>query len=839
MNKKLIQLTILFFILFSAKSFAQNELVGHIYTSANTPLANAGIYIEDLKVGASSDSGGLYALKNLPAGTYVISVHMLGYETIAKSITVKGRTSYDFVLEKNNYETEEVVVTGNTQATGINSMPQPVTEVTNEYLMENASTNIVDALKRIPGVDGITDGQSISKPVIRGLGYNRVVTINDGVRQEGQQWGDEFGLEIDPNSVDRVEILKGPASLVYGSDAISGVINMLPAKTMADGDIKGDILYNYQTNNGLMNTAGHIAGNINGITFSARVDNTMAHAYQNKTDGYVANSQFNNFNTDGTIGIHRKWGFSELHYSYFELRTGIVEGIKDSTGAFLKQALDPNGQPFYQQCTNQELRSYTPFVINQLVKHNKLVWDNSVSLGNAGRITALFAWQNNSRQENNDITIPNTSNIWYKLNTYNYDLRYISPTWHDFNFSAGVNGMYQNSTNQGTLLLIPEYDLFDIGGFVIANKKVGKFNFSAGARYEARTFNGHDNYVDSNGNQLSASDPAAIHRFTAYTSNFSGFAGSLGATYQVNKNFYVKACGASGFRAPNVAETGSNGIHDGTVLYEIGQSNLKPEQSLEFDITPGFKSKDFTAEVSIFYNQISNFIYSRQLFTASGADSVNNSTIGFPDAPVFLYSQTDAVLMGGEAGIDLHPSGLKWFDFYSGFSVVDAKLKNVPDSVNILPFVPPARLRAELTLSLPKIGKALGRSYFRFGLNYSFEQNRVFQISSIAYGLGDPLPVLPAYALLNLGLGTDVMHHGKKACSVYLNIDNLTDLTYIDYMNRYKFFINNVNGGESRYVYNMGRNISIKMLFPLDFSRKPSNHDEGNMDAKSRSVHEE
>ena len=349
-----------------------------------------------------SDSNGNYSIKNLPEGTYAVDVHYLGYQAKALPVKIKGTTTTDFSLNVAEYEENEVVVTGSSMAIDMDNLPQSITSVPNSYLLQNASTNIIDAISKIPGVSGITDGQSISKPVIRGLGYNRVVTVNDGVRQEGQQWGDEFGIEIDPNSVDRVEILKGPASLIYGSDALSGVINFLPEKTLPEGEFTGDILLNYQTNNGLNNAAAHIAGTKNGINFSGRFDNSMAHAYQNKNDGYVLNSQFSNINGDATIGIHKKWGFSQLHYSYFELKTGIVEGVRDSTGAQQRQTgVDSLGMPIYTTATASELKSYTPFLIHQDVKHQKLVWDNSFSMGE-GRIIARLAWQQNSRQENNE-----------------------------------------------------------------------------------------------------------------------------------------------------------------------------------------------------------------------------------------------------------------------------------------------------------------------------------------------------------------------------------------------------------------------------------------------------
>ncbi len=819
MNTKYIRLSILFLCIFSVKTFAQTALTGTVLKKADGgPIQGALVQIPDLKVSALTDSEGYYTFTDLPKGTYLVQVNALGFASAAQTSKAEVSEPLNFRLVISYVEENEVVVTGNAKATPVDNTPQPVTEVSHDYLMQHASANIIDALSQIPGVSGITDGQSISKPVIRGLGGNRVVTINDGVRQEGQQWGDEFGIEVDPFSVNRVEILKGPATLVYGSDAMAGVINFLPQKTMVEGEIKGEVIMGYQTNNGMISNAGNIAGNIKGVSFSSRIDNTMAYAYQNPRDGYVFNSQFSNFNTDHTIGLHRKWGFTQLHYSYFELRTGIAEGVKNEQGQFVKSALDENGDPIEVAATNQELRSYTPFVINQLVKHNKLVWDNSVSVG-GGNIIARMGWQNNSRQENNDITMANTSNIWYKLNTFTYDLRYVSPAMGGFNFSTGVNGMQQNSKNKGTLLLIPEYDLFDFGAFAIANQKIGKLNLSAGIRYDNRSFHGHDNYIDEDGNQLSASDPGAIHRFTAYSSNFNGISGSLGAAFQVNENLYLKANVARGFRAPNVAESGSNGIKDGTVVYEVGQPTLKPEQNIEVDFTPGFKSPNVTAELSIFYNSISNFIYSKQLKAASGDDSLNSSTPGFENAPVFLYSQTDATLMGGELRLDIHPVAIRWFDWYTAYSRVDAKLKNVPVDENILAFVPPAHLRSEIILSTPKITNGIRNAYFRFGVFYSFEQSRPYQISSTYYGL-DHIDGTPSYLLLNAGIGADIMNHGTRACSIYLNVDNIANLGYYDYMSRYKYAVNSINGVEQKYIYNMGRNVSVKVVVPIDFKHK-------------------
>jgi len=809
-----------FFVLLSFSMHAQNSLSGKI-TSDNKPLFGATIYLSDLKTGAATKEDGSYIISNLPKGTYLIEVRLIDYALKTMVVKIDGNTVQDFTLIESENELQEVVVTGNSVAIETQNNPTPIVEVPHSYLEQNPSTNIIEAISKIPGVSGISDGQSISKPVIRGLGYNRVVTVVDGIRQEGQQWGDEFGIEVDPNSVDRIEILKGPGSLAYGSDAISGVINMIPEKPLPEGQMKGDVAYNFQTNNGLHNLTIHLAGTQKGISWSARVSGIMAHAYQNPNDGYVLNSQFNNFAYDGTIGIHRKWGFSQLHYSYFEMRTGIVEGARDSTGAFVKQAM-VNGQPDVITATHNDLTSYNmPDVIKQLIKHYKVVWDNSIALGQ-GRMVARFAWQQNSRQENNDITIPETSNIFYLLNTINYDLRYVSPEINHFNYSLGINGMSQNSVNKGTLLLIPEYDLFDFGAFAIVNKNINRLHLSGGLRYDVRQFHGHDDYIDSNGNQLLSSDPNAIHRFTAYNSNFSGISGSIGATYDVTKNVYLKGNIAQGFRAPNVAESGSNGIHDGTVVYEIGDPSLKAESSMQFDLAVGINSKDVTFEIDLFSNNISNFIHPVHLYTSSGADSLNSSTPGFSGAPVFKYQQDDVSINGGEVVLDIHPSNLKWLDFYTAFSMVNSYLKNQPDSAKYLPFTPPSRLRSEITFNIKKVNNWFTNSYIRFGVMYSFEQKNVYQQSSVyqglsSYELAASLAPSAAYFLMNAGIGTDINLKKKKICALYFSVNNIADVAYMDYMSRFKYYQANAGANNRVGVYNMGRNFSIKLIVPIKF----------------------
>jgi iron complex outermembrane receptor protein len=827
----LIILTVLFIAPFTVK--AQNQLSGFVSDAhTNKPIRGIQIAIPDLDIATSTDSLGRYNIKHIPGGTYLVEIRALGYGSKIETIVIKGDTKKDYLLERSLVELKEVIITGVTSATDKQKTPVSVVTVSNADLLQNSSTNVIDAIAQTPGISAITDGQSISKPVIRGLGYNRVLTINDGVEQIDQAWFDEFGIEADPDAVYRYEILKGPGSLAYGSDAIAGVVNLISAPPLPEGQIKGDILFNYQTNNGLINNMFHVAGTNNGISWSARVDKTMAHAYQDPQDGYVLNSQFSNFNTDGTIGIHRKWGYTQLHASYFDMATGIVDGTRDSlTGVLERQVAYPDlngGAPSYEIPTHQEQTSYTPFVINQRIRHTKVVWDNSVAVGD-GRIKGTFSWQKNQRQETNDPTIPNTPDIYYSSNAATYDVRYISPQLGGFNFSTGANGEYQSSQSLGTLLLIPNYNFFEIGAFAIANEKIGDLNLSGGIRYDERTFNGIDHWVDSTTQAPVAPNAVnGFHEFPGFTSKFSGMSFSFGGTYDISKSAFVKANIARGWRAPNVAECAANGVHDGTVVYEIGDPTLKPETSLEEDIAFGVNAKEVDFELDLFNNYISDFIYAQGLKNSMGQDSINNSlnAAGLGAAPVYKYTQGAARLYGGELALNIHPSATPWVELNTGFSYVYGSLLHVSDSTKYLPFVPPTRITAELKFPIKKLGSLFKNVYLKAGMLDCFEQKDIYQQYAIYNGLSTALTpyeyaastsATKGYVLFNAGAGGDIVSKGKTVCQVYLLCSNLFNTAYIDYMSRFKYYPVNYTTGRVG-VFNMGRNLSIKMVIPLDFT---------------------
>ena len=223
----------------------------------------------------------------------------------------------------------EIKVTGVAGKTKIKNSTFPVAVLSGKDLQSASATNIIDAISRQPGVAQITTGNGISKPIIRGLGYNRIITLSDGVRQEGQQWGDEHGVEVDAQSVHSVEIIKGPASLIYGSDAMAGVVILNSAPTLPESEMRATLSSEYQTNSGLFGYSLNMAGNHNGFVWDARWSGKMAHAYKNKYDSYVPGSQFSERAGRLMLGINKQWGYSHLTASIFHQTPSIVEGERD------------------------------------------------------------------------------------------------------------------------------------------------------------------------------------------------------------------------------------------------------------------------------------------------------------------------------------------------------------------------------------------------------------------------------------------------------------------------------------------------------------------------------
>jgi iron complex outermembrane recepter protein len=292
---------LVFMLVFAMAAGAQNQAVaGNVnavlsgtVTDAKTgaPVQGASVYLPDIKAGAHTNAAGRYAIHNLPEGRFLIEISSIGYNSITEVITVKGDMTRDYKMDEAVTENETVTVTGVPVATRAKEAPVQVTLLKKRDVLMAGGTNLIDGLAKLGGVAQVSTGPAISKPVIHGLGYNRVVTVNDGVRQEGNQWGDEHGIEIDGYNVEKVEILRGPASLMYGSDALAGVINIMSTAPLAAGNIRGRLQADVQGNNRLFGYHGDVAGTgYDGFNWRFFGSSKVASDYKNAAVFGTANS---------------------------------------------------------------------------------------------------------------------------------------------------------------------------------------------------------------------------------------------------------------------------------------------------------------------------------------------------------------------------------------------------------------------------------------------------------------------------------------------------------------------------------------------------------------------
>ena len=793
------------------------SLSGTVKTLSGEPLAGASIFIPDLKKGNIADGKGNFIISNIPSGTFLVEVKFLSYKTIIENIFFEKDETRNFAMDISVVEENEIVITGSSKATSIKRNPIPIVSINKQFLQQNLSSNIIDAIAKVPGVSAVTTGPNISKPFIRGLGFNRILTLYDGVRQEGQQWGDEHGMEVDENTVDKVELIKGPASLIYGSDAVAGVINLIPANPPARGNTIGNILNEYQTNNRQIENSISFAGHPNDYTWGFTLSHKMATNYKNKYDGRVYNTGFAETDASANLGVNKSWGYSKIGLSMFDDLQEVPDGSRDSTSRkFTKLINDQTGDR--EIVSDQELQTYKISKIHQHVQHYR-IYNSSNFLIGSGRLGINLAFQRSLRREYAN-PLENIPGLFLQLNTYSYDAKYYFHESKGFSVTAGLNGMYQNNNvEKGTEFIIPSYRQFDIGPFVYAKKSIGDLEIAGGIRFDVRKFSNDDLYtkVDPNtglNKAVYGTDTlGAEHPFSAYKNTFSGMSGSFGLSYRFNKEWSMKANIGRGYRAPNISEISSNGVHPGTNIYQIGNIDFKPEFNLQEDLGITYNSTHVTINADIFNNDIQNYIYNQKLQSASCGDSVI-----VPGNETFKYVAASAKLYGGELSIDIHPHPLDWLHFENSISLVYGENNGVKggpkvsDDSKYLPFIPPIHTMSELRGNFKNIGNHFANAFVKIQYEIYAAQNRVYLENNTE-------TPTPGYQLFNAALGTDILNKkGNAIFNISIFANNLFDIAYQSNLSRLKYFEDYPNNFTGRNgIYNMGRNFGIKANVPLHF----------------------
>jgi iron complex outermembrane receptor protein len=724
---------------FSGLINAQNTVSGTVTDLQNQPVPGVSVYVSELHKGTTTDENGKYILNNLPKGGLRIAFTFVGYTTQNKNIEkLLKENTLDILLTQAAFEMDEVIVsTAFSKLQSQNVMK--VEHETIKTLQQKGTSTLIEGLATIPGVSQISTGTSIGKPVIRGLSGNRVLVYSQGVRLENQQFGDEHGLGLNDAGVESVEVIKGPASLLYGSDALGGVLYFNPEKFADAGDFKANFSQKYFSNTQGSNSSIGLKTSTENWKFLARGSFNSHSDYKAGDSDRVTNTRYNETDFKTGIGYSNSSFSSVLRYNYNKLDLGIPE------------------EGFGEQTTTKNTEFPRQGVFNHLLSlNNVFFFQNSKLDVDLGYIT-------NDRSEFED---SNEAALHMKLKTFNYNAKYHLPKMGKIETIVGVQGMHQKNANSGEEYLIPDATTNDFGVFGTANYEWKSNVLQAGLRFDNR-----------NVTSIAHGTEGEEGYFQALDRSFDSFNASLGYKTNLADNLTMRLNVASGFRAPNLAELTSNGVHEGTNRYEVGNGALKTEQNVQTDLNLEYKNSHFEFFVNGFYNHVNNYIY-----TSPTGDIIDNND-------VFAYVQDNAKLYGGEVGLHFHPHPLDWLHFETSFETVTGKKQNG----DYLPLIPANNwnntIRTEFNI----------KNWFQDGfatLNVSstFNQDNVSGFETASKG----------YSLVNLGLGGKVKF-GKTAFDVNINGNNLFDKKYIAHLSRLK-----TDG-----IPNIGRNIVLGVNFNL------------------------
>lgn len=746
------------------------KLSGHVEDSdTKEKLFAATVSIKETGKQIITDDKGNFVFSALCAGQYTLLITHVSCDAVEKKIILNKDYHVDVLMPHLRKVLGDVVVDAQKGIanTGFKK------ELTGKALEETKGLSLAEALSKINGVTMLQTGSTISKPVIHGLHSNRILTINNGVRQEGQQWGNEHAPEIDPFIADKLVVIKGVDELRYGSDAIGGVILVEPKPLRNKPGSAAEFNTAYFTNNRQYVVSGMFEQQLKKQpAFRYRVQGTYKRGANATTPNYRLNntgSEEKNFSI--TAGWKKEKFKTEIFYSHFATQVGIFNGSHIGNLTDLQNAIaaeKPN-EVFLGQNTYKIQRPY------QDVTHDLLKSKTTFYKGEH-KFTVLLAGQFNHRKEFDIVRSSTNKNPQLDLTIYTIteDLNWEHPKKNNFSGIAGIAMMQQDNSYKGRYF-IPNYFAYSFGGYYIEKWSKHKWELQAGIRYDNKRIN--TTRLKFNSDTIN------------YNFNFSTFASSFNAIYKPNNSWRLNTNISLASRAPYVNELLSDGIHHGTATYEKGYIALKAEHSINIStgINYQYPSKNFVVDVLLYSNSINNFIYQQPM--------PNNPVLTIAGAfPLIEYKQTDAVLKGFDISTLIKP--IPAIEWVSKFSYLHARNKKLDDWLILMPA---NRVSNEITYNL-KDGKNITSTYISAEMMNVMQQKNT---PSEANGKQDYKAPPPAYALLSINASTTFSVFTKPV-TIGLGVRNLLNTVYRDYLNSMRYFTDE-----------MGRNISIRLKIQL------------------------
>lgn len=745
------------------------QITGHVEDAdVKEKLIGATVTILEINATQITDKSGDFVFTNICAGSYTIQITHVSCDTLIRKINLTRSLHADYYLPHSRKVLGEVYVQAEkgVQNTGFKK------ELSAEDMRSLRGLNLGETLSHLEGVTMLQTGSTISKPVIHGLHGNRVLMINNGVRQEGQQWGNEHAPEIDPFIADKLSVIKGVDELRYGSDAIGGVILILPRSLKFTRGIQTNFQTGFYSNNQL----GYISGKAeyspkDDLAF--RVHGTVRKAANVNTPDYrLNNTAMQEIAASLTIATKHRNFRQELFYSLFTTKLGIFTGSHIGNLTDLLQAIDADKpDDVYLGVNTYKIDRPRQEAIHQLAK-----WKGTLEK-KGHTLQATLGAQFNTRKEF-DVVRTNTNKPQSELdiNTLSQDVVWEQPATNGFRGTTGISSTQQFNRYNGRYF-IPNYNAYTIGGYHLHKWKKHKWDVQAGVRFDHKsieTFRMQFGGTTSN-----------------YDFSFNTIAGSFNVANRITSQFELNANLSLASRAPYVNELLSNGIHHGSASYERGDINLTTEKSTNINIGATYTSTSRKLEASLllYTNIINDFIYrvpqpDSPMLTIAGA------------FPLIAYQQTDARLSGADLKINWNVfSGLNWMN---KFSLLYARNSSTNDW---LIGMPPHRVSSSLSYGLKDL-KSFKENKITLEVDYVDKQHRTPRKTSGSTDYKNP-PA--AYQLINLYAGT-VVEINKTPIAISFSVRNLLNTSYRDYLNSMRYFTDEA-----------GINASLHINIPLNF----------------------
>jgi len=711
-------------------------LSGRVTDTTGTPLQQVRVTVVEVNRSTLTGPDGRYLLPDLPAGTYAVSFALVGYAPQVHRITLlDGETILNGVLRPTLIELQELQVTASPIATTSLTSPQPTSVMGSDEVQSNRAASLGETISVLPGVRNFSTGSGIGKPVIRGLSSNRVLVLADGQRIDSQQWGDEHGPQVEAGEAERIEVIRGPASVLYGSDALGGVINViareLPDALQSTPFIGGSFIAGYATNNEQPDGTLMLEGASGGLGFRGSFTGRTSDDVRTPA-GALFNSGGRTLNGSAGLGHRGNWGSIGASYGHREERVEIHEDPAEDPGA-------------------------TPF---QRISGDRIHVQGSVPMG-ASHLDLDLGYERNRRREFETASATEVT-LGLLARTYSANLRLHHPPVRGIAGIVGIVGLRNEFDKFGQETLIPNNSYNNLGVYAFEQLELGRWNFALGGRYDYR--------------RLQVEDDADLG-VVAQRRTYGSVTGNLGVLYRVVEPVAIVLNLGRGYRSPTAFDLFSNGVHEGTVRFERGDSMLKNETSINTDLALRVQGKKVTAEIGGFVNLIDNFIFP----DPSGAIDPES---GFQ---IFDVSSGNARLTGLEAAVEFHPTAFLHLrgtaDYTRGWNTT----ADLP-----LPLIPPFRATYGARLEGGNRGW-IEAPYLSISGESNAKQTR-----------GDPEDFAPeGYTIVNLGGGFTVLL-GERTVSLNLQLRNAFDKAYASFLSRYK-----------TYALDPGRNFMVRVSTEL------------------------